>query len=303
MIKILFITSSRLGDAVISLSVLEALTQQFPTARFTIACGAEVVSLFKTVSNIDRIIPIHKKSYNRHWYFLWCKCFPTKWFLTVDLRGSILSFFLRASQRKILIGKKFQKQRAIAQLKKMSLPLETMPRINPSFKMQEKAKKRMFSPPYVALAPTAGSPQKCWPIENFIQLGNFLKRKGFNLVIFYGAREEEKRAVSSFFKMHPDTLDFGGGEDLEFVSACLQNCALFVGNDSGLMHLSAAIGIPTLGIFGPSLSIKYAPRGEKAYFMEAPGFSGKGVMSLLSVERVQEFILIMLENLKNDKGI
>ena len=47
----------------------------------------------------------------------------------------------------------------------------------------------------------------------------------------------------------------------------LKECRLFIGNDSGLMHLSAAANIYTLGLFGPSKEINYRPWGDRSYFL------------------------------------
>jgi len=65
-------------------------------------------------------------------------------------------------------------------------------------------------------------------------------------------------------------LDLVGGPDLLTVGACLARCDLFVGNDSGLMHLAAAVGAPTLGLFGPSHEWRYRPWGERAAALRTP---------------------------------
>ena len=51
------------------------------------------------------------------------------------------------------------------------------------------------------------------------------------------------------------------------VYAYIKQCKIFIGNDSGLMHIAASSGICTLGLFGPSLESRYAPKGKKAYFI------------------------------------
>lgn len=62
-------------------------------------------------------------------------------------------------------------------------------------------------------------------------------------------------------------IDLVGAADLPVLAACLERAALFVGNDSGLMHLAAASGVPTLGLFGPSPDDRYAPWGPRAAFV------------------------------------
>ena len=59
-------------------------------------------------------------------------------------------------------------------------------------------------------------------------------------------------------------IDLVGREELIVAYAALKRARLFVGNDSGLMHLAAAAGAPTLGLFGPSDEALYAPWGARA---------------------------------------
>ncbi len=66
------------------------------------------------------------------------------------------------------------------------------------------------------------------------------------------------------------TIDLTGKVDLLTAYACLRRARLFIGNDSGLMHIAAAAGAPTLGLFGPSDERRYAPWGDKAVAVRGP---------------------------------
>jgi ADP-heptose:LPS heptosyltransferase len=68
--------------------------------------------------------------------------------------------------------------------------------------------------------------------------------------------------------------------------ACLARCVLFVGNDSGLMHLAASAGVPTLGLFGPTPASEYAPAGRLTAVALADGPPGAAAMADLSVDTV-----------------
>jgi ADP-heptose:LPS heptosyltransferase len=57
-------------------------------------------------------------------------------------------------------------------------------------------------------------------------------------------------------------IDLAGRVDLLTAFACLKHARLFIGNDSGTMHLAAAAGVPTIGLFGPSDERLYAPWGR-----------------------------------------
>ena len=92
----------------------------------------------------------------------------------------------------------------------------------------------------------------------------------------------------------PDALDMGGRFTLTQTAALLAQCALYVGNDSGLMHMAAAAGAPTLGLFGPSRASEYAPAGPQAHWVAAPGPEGEAPIADLSVETVARAALALL---------
>ncbi len=71
----------------------------------------------------------------------------------------------------------------------------------------------------------------------------------------------------------PGGVDLTGRTGLEEVVALLRGCAGFVGCDSGLMHLAASLGVPTLGLFGSTNPAWTAPRGARVGFLAAEGFA------------------------------
>jgi len=85
---------------------------------------------------------------------------------------------------------------------------------------------------------------------------------GARVAVF--GRDDERPMALNLIESIPDDkcLDLIGRVDLLTAFACLKRSAFYIGNDSGLMHLAAASGIPTLGLFGPSLDEVYAPWGS-----------------------------------------
>jgi ADP-heptose:LPS heptosyltransferase len=67
----------------------------------------------------------------------------------------------------------------------------------------------------------------------------------------------------------PGAIDLVGRLTLPEVSAVLARAALFIGNDSGLMHMAAAAGSPTIGLFGPTDAATYGPAGPRAVAVKA----------------------------------
>ena len=129
--------------------------------------------------------------------------------------------------------------------------------------------------PILALAPAANWVGKTWPLERFAQvamqlLGEHGPLAGGRLMVL-GAPEDVHAAQALRHVVAKDRfIDLIGKVDLLTAYACLKHARLFVGNDSGLMHLAAAAGAPTLGLFGPSDDELYAPWGAKTRVVRGP---------------------------------
>ena len=94
--QILFITSSRVGDAILTTGILKYLVDHYKTAKFTIACGPVAKGLFDNVPGLEAIITMRKGSLLGHWRRLYFSTFLKRWDLVVDLRGSAIAWFLPA---------------------------------------------------------------------------------------------------------------------------------------------------------------------------------------------------------------
>lgn len=112
---------------------------------------------------------------------------------------------------------------------------------------------------------------KQWPAERFAQVALALTADNDGRIAVFGA-ENERASVQALLAAIPTqrTIDLIGKVDLATVHACLKRASLYVGNDSGLMHMAAAAGIPTLGLFGPSSEIFYGPFGPHCAHVRGP---------------------------------
>lgn len=286
-VRILFITANRLGDAVISTGLLSELLRRHPQAEVTVACGPVAASLFEPCQQVVRVIAFTKRRWDLHWYDLWRKCVGTRWDLAVDLRGSGLTFALRSRVRRILRGGRRPGRRlghvaSLFHLHPVPLPVTW------STDAQRRTAQGFLprSSRWLALAPTANWDGKIWPPERFVRVAQTLEREGLRPVLFYGPGAEERKRAQPVLDALPDAINLGGARPIGEVAALLGQCALFIGNDSGLMHVAAATSIPTLGLFGPSRASEYAPGGLNASFVEAPGIEGVAPIDGLSVDTV-----------------
>ena len=109
--------------------------------------------------------------------------------------------------------------------------------------------------------PGAGSQRKRWALDNFIELAGAMRHmNGAKVVFLLGPAESDlqhfvKKRMEGAFQIHQI-------EDLSEVMAFLKAARCFIGNDSGLAHLAAIMGVPTVTIFGPSSPKRWAPLGN-----------------------------------------
>jgi heptosyltransferase III len=262
--RILFVTSNRLGDAVLSTGLLDHLIRTHPDARITVACGPVAEGVFARMPNLERTIVLDKRPYSLHWLPLWASAATTLWDLVVDIRGSALAWMVPTRRRAVMRrrpGHKIAQLAAVLKLDPPPLPVAWTA-------AEDRARAGALLPagrPIVGLGPTANWSQKIWPADRFAALFHALRAgplPGAIPAVFAGPGEEERTLASTLLAALPDAIDLVGRLSLPEASACLARCALFAGNDSGLMHLAASAGTPTLGLFGPTPAAEYAPSGR-----------------------------------------
>lgn len=101
---------------------------------------------------------------------------------------------------------------------------------------------------------------KRWPREKYAALAmKFVDEKKARVFVFIGPDDED--AVFAAGDKYADSILFVR-KPIDEIPAEINNCGLFVGNDSALAHISAALGVPTVAIFGPSDPARTRPRGK-----------------------------------------
>ncbi len=284
---VLFVTSSRIGDAVLSSGLLARLVEEAPHARFTVAAGPLAAPLFRDLPGLDRLIVFDKRRGGLHWFDLWRRVRGRRWGLVLDMRGSGLARLLDARRRAVRRAPPPGAEPVHKVLEAAHvLRLDDDPPAPHLFTSAEtEAAADAFlragadagggDRPILAVAPAANWMGKTWPAERFAVmtaelLGEGGPLAGGRLLLLGGpddrhACEEVRRAVP-----RARLIDAAGKLDLLTAYAALKRARLFVGNDSGLMHLAAAAGTPTLGLFGPSDDRLYAPWGPNARVVRGP---------------------------------
>ncbi len=296
--RVLFITATRLGDAVLSTGLLEHLRRKHPAARFTIACGPVAADLFDRLPGLERTLVVEKRRADRHWWLLWRQCVSTRWDLAIDLRGSAVTWLLPARRRAIMRGGRRPGHRSVHLGRVLGLDPPPLPAVWTAPADRIVADRLLpAGRTLIGLGPTANWSGKVWPAPGFVRLFRQLAERVPDAVpvILAGPGPAERAMAEPVLAALPGAVDLCGRLSLPEAAACLGRCALFVGNDSGLMHLAAAAGTPTLGLFGPSRVDEYAPLGRCTATVIAPGRPGSAPIAGLSSEAVLAAALSLLE--------
>lgn len=150
--------------------------------------------------------------------------------------------------------------------------------------------------PLVALHPGSGtfSIARRWPLDNFAQVAYTLGKEGLRLVLL-GGPGEEALAEALAQRLEPPPINLAGRTSLRELGAVLKRCWVFVGNDSGVMHIAAAVGTPLVAIFGPSNPRAWGPWTGKSESSlgdpDAPAHSGYDPWELSQSEGSKAVVL------------
>lgn len=275
---ILFIGPSRIADAVLASGLIKKLADEAPGARFTLVVGPDAAPLFTEVPGLDALIV---QETGKGWgqaFGLWSRLRHTGWSLVIDMVGTPAARFLRAERRSAsprTLGEPVHRVIEAAAL----LTLEGDP--PPPFlftndEIEARAVELLGEGgPILALAPASDWLGKTWPIERFARaaielLADEGPMAGGRLLVLGG--QDDMRYVEPLVRTLPRdrVTDLTGQLDPLTAVAVLKRARLFIGNDTGLMHLAAAAGAPTLGLFGPSDDRLYAPWGPRARVVRGP---------------------------------
>jgi ADP-heptose:LPS heptosyltransferase len=119
----------------------------------------------------------------------------------------------------------------------------------------------------VIISPGAGSVKKRWPLERYLMVAAELKKRGLQPSILLGPAEVDLEAMLQHSpQSQPQVVKTRTFQELITV---LESAAIYIGNDSGVSHLAAFLGVPTLVIFGPSDPERWRPFGDHVRIVKA----------------------------------
>lgn len=283
------------GDAVMTLPAIEAVRRIFPQSRITVLAKPWVLSVYEGHPAVDDVIPYERANgfasgitgikrtvarVRREKFDLaillqnafeaafvaFMGRIPCRIGYSTDCRGILLTHPARKNRRILRVH---QVEYYLNILRMMGWAAETAdPHLYVSKEDREKGVKILESHDLtgddyiVGLSPGAiyGSAKR-WPAERFSEIGDrACERWGARTVVLGTAKEasiceEVCRAMSN------NAINLCAETSLREAMGVIERCDFFVTNDSGLMHIAAALGVPTVAIFGPTDTVTTSPRG------------------------------------------
>jgi len=285
------------GDAVMTLPALEAVRENFPSASITVLARPWVAPVFENHPAVNNIL-----IYNRHtgikkniseFFHLTGIIRKNRYDLAIlfqnafeaalltylgrvkyrlgfdsDGRGFLLTHKIKRSSE---IFEVHQVEYYLSILKAAGLKAESR---NPVIHLSQKdiagAAKLLESEGInkgdfiLGISPGAifGNAKR-WPFERFAKISDWASERWGAKVIVLGSKKEKDIGIKMAGIMKNRAADFCGTTSLGEAMGLISKCSFFVTNDSGLMHVSAALGVPTLAIFGSTDHVATGPRGSK----------------------------------------
>jgi heptosyltransferase-2 len=273
---LLIVSPNWLGDAVMALPAIADVSRALGQTRIVVSARPSIAPLFSMVPSVHEVTGAYGRGHDAALLLpnsfqaaltAWRAGIPERWGYRTDCRGPLLTRAVPSPPAEHLHQAAYYQHLARA-LGFPSGPLE--PRLEPTPEGRADGAALLLgggrdeASPLVAIAPGAAyGGAKRWPAQSFAELASSLSRDGATIVIVGGAgdaaaaREVIERAGRS-----ARLLNLTARTDLSTLAGVLVRCRALVSNDSGAMHLGAALGVPVIALFGPTDERATRPLGR-----------------------------------------
>jgi heptosyltransferase III len=297
--KILVIRGGAIGDFILTLPAIAALRQQFPEAHLEVLGYPHIIQLAQAGGLVDRVQSIEARAL--------AGFFARRGVLAEDLADYfsefdiILSYLYdpddifktniaRCSSAQFVVGPYRPNESEKIHATKVYLrPLERfaifdadhLPRLKVGTPAQAAAKQT--DAPTLALHPGSGSEKKNWPEAKWADLlQHLVNSTDLNLLLVGGEAEGER--LQRLAAALPITRSkVAQSLPLTEVARLIQQCAAFIGHDSGISHLAAALGLPGVVLWGSTAEEIWRPPHQQVIVLKEPGG-----LKMISVDQVME---------------
>jgi lipopolysaccharide heptosyltransferase II len=329
--KVLVRSQNWIGDVVIATASLRCIRQSFPESTISVVAKPWVIPVLAHSPHVDEIIEYDGAGIHRGWAgilrlsrYLRSRQFqaaillqrafeaaliaflariPVRMGYTTDARGLLLTHRAKAAKAEFDIPRL---EHDLRLLQGFGLKVDKKEILLPIGREQKgRAEDRLrdlgirTGEPIVGFSPGAvGSPLKRWYPERFAGLAVKIRETYQAKVLLFGASREKELGDEICRRASvPEVVNLAGHTSLEDAIALIGLCGLFVTNDSGLMHVAAALDVPLVAIFGPTDPARTAPWSKRHVLVRDEGVDCYGCkmrdcrhehkcMNVITVERV-----------------
>ncbi|MCX7770013.1 MAG: lipopolysaccharide heptosyltransferase II [Proteobacteria bacterium] len=264
-----------LGDIIMSIPAISAIKKIFPDHKLYCYARKEYVSILKRVENVTEIIGFEKKTvlseiYNnvnniKKYNFEKAIVFPNSW------TSALIPFLAQIPERYgynvrgrgILFTNSIELPHHIHELHHVyyylglvrgikNMDFNDMPKLNVSDEEVYEFKKgfSLLDKKTCCFVPGAAyGPAKCWFKERYMELGKKLVQRGYTIILV-GGKDDEVICEDIKIGIQDCVISLAGKTKIDELPVVLKSCNFTISNDSGPMHVSAAVGTPVIGIFG-----------------------------------------------------
>lgn len=262
--EILIVAPNWLGDAIMALPAIRDVRRHFSADRVTVAARGSVAAIFKAVNGIDRIVVLERgheaaqlkgdigillpNSFRSAWLVKRAGV-KERWGYRSDFRRVLLTRGIARPRRKVSFPEYYSN--LVRALDVPTGPLTA--RLDPPPSTIGAARKLLEDRGWtgaralVGIAPGAAfGHAKRWLPQRFADVSRMVSSQSGAQCVILG-RSEDRDAVGNI-----DGIDLVGQTDLTMLMGVVAHCRALIANDSGALHLAAALGVPTIGLYGPT---------------------------------------------------
>ena len=281
------IRGAAIGDFILTLPAIKVLRDAHPAAHIEVLGYKHIALLAKNKFYADRIRSLESGTLSR--FFAKDADLPddlANYFADFDLIVSylydpnlIFEMNLQRSGSKRVISGPAKIDNSAHAARQLARPIEELgltvsdfaPKVFPSKADRLRADEFLagLTPPIVALHPGSGSEKKNWPIQNWIELGNYVQENLAGSLVIVSGEAEQSQAERLRITFASSRRRLANSMSLPHLAAVLER-TIFVGHDSGISHLAAATGAKSILLFGPTNPAVWAPLNENARVIRAP---------------------------------
>jgi heptosyltransferase-2 len=296
--RILIIRGGAIGDFILTLPAIKLLRDRFPRAHIEILGHAHITALAEKRFYADATrsiesgplasfcakgaaLPTELAGYFHGFDLIVSYLFDPDGIFETNLKRCRIRSFVAGPAK--LSGGEHAALQLARPLEQIGLHLDNQAAtIYPAEEDREFARSFLggATKPVLALHPGSGSETKNWPIVRWQELGEHLFSASYTVLVVAGEADEDRvRLLASVWKGKP--VQFVKHLPLPQLAGLLES-AFFLGHDSGISHIAAAVGARCILLFGPTDSAIWAPANESVTVLQAPA----GDLRLLSVDQV-----------------